>query len=500
MRWNIVASLMLALAGASCSGRGSRAAVPEPEAVPPGGGVLVLELADARQGGVLVPGTFTWITAPSPPPAHSLLPSFRGGGEPLPKATHDGVAKVPVAAGHYTWIRAVPAPPATGAAYARVPPFADRQTVRLELAADTCRLWVTVFATDASGAVPAGSEVALYRRVDDGAPERVASATTDGHGLARFEAVPGGNLLVVAPGASPTDAAPFVQPITVAAGVRPLELGATLLAPPPRHRLGFAISAELTGERHTPPVVALWQRGEGGGALHLAAPPVAEQELVASARVPEGLYELLVVPLGCADVWPDLGVLRVPRSEPGPIKLRVRQRERDVELRLRGVSAELPLRVFAHRDHEPWTGDEQALSIGPDLWPSTGALTWSLPAPVRIVARGRVAWFVAPDPAALSSGVVEVPLLPACRLEVRWLRPFGPAAGVAVQATSAAGEALLALRSGSEGSGPTVRAAWTGEIVLPRGGTATLTGVVDGAPAWTREVQLDAPQVELTVP
>jgi hypothetical protein len=271
------------------------------------------------------------------------------------------------------------------------------------------------------------------------------------------------------------------------------ELSCTVVAPRPRHTVRFSTLTRLSPELRPPPMLFLWRRGEGEGALFPLRQPLQAGTQSFEVAVPEGIYRLAALPQGSVRIQPDLGPLAVPRDTGGVLELRVEENAKSTQLELRGVDrGDFPLRVYAHPVDEPFGGQEHLLFCGPMTWRLPRADLWSIEGRARIVATGRTQSFVSAEEVSLAGGAVAVTLVPATRLEIRWeVEQPGRHEGAVVDVEQGSVTSRLLLHPAVWTLEGTVRRGLRGAIAVGRGAASLACwSARSGERAWARTVDL----------
>lgn len=397
----------------------------------------------------------------------------------------DGVGRVRVAAGTWTWLSVESSAPSSPVALARVDPFVGTRELQVVLA-DRAALHVLVWSSD--GAAPAADVEVLAEQVaSDRGASCVTRGRTDAFGHARLVDVPDGYATVRTNVATVVDVEPYARKVSVAGKSPIADQVVTLLLPRPRQPLSLDVRVtSLPRDLTMPPRLFLRDAVEGKTVPVVANLQQGSNRL--QTYVEAGDYYVDVLPWGYFTVNVLAGTVHVGGGDPAPTThvVLVHNPARTM-LQLEGVDAgDMPLRVTLRDPTQPLVPAEDLMFFGPLRWHVPSFEVPSVSSPVQLVVFTRRRTLTSRSTVRIEGGMTRVALVPACRTEIVWTtaeRPRHP-----LVAVRNAGPVLLVplrLELSCTDSDLVYRA----EVVVPQG--EVVLDCADGASAlWRRTVAL----------
>ncbi|MFQ5507547.1 MAG: hypothetical protein ACE5F1_22515, partial [Planctomycetota bacterium] len=332
-------------------------------------GLLHLRVLDAN--GAPARGNLHWTTSATPPQTSSMLAPESAYSLP-PEASsmeHGGSADLTIPPGHWTWLRA------TGAgfvsAYERLQPFAGEKELVVKLSPSTRGLHVFLLESDLARAA-AHREVMVYHSDirTGGPPAVVGRQETDAWGYARFRGLEPGGFLVCAPGTKPGAPPPHTARVILPAGMPTTEMPVTVVVPEKTYEIELKVTASFSkGLGPMAPKLYLKRLYRRMGQLFPAAGVVSKRTQVEKLRVPEGLYELGVQPLGSMRILSGPRAIDVKPGGERSFELLLEQNEVETEVTLHGLP-EYPVTVYPRPAEGIWDGNHDLYFCGPHRWRS----------------------------------------------------------------------------------------------------------------------------------
>jgi hypothetical protein len=409
---------------------------------------------------------------------------------------HDGAAMLDVPPGSWTWLRATASDPAGGAAYRLVAPFAGERHETVVLLRDRAR--VHVFVVEGDLETPCAHRTFEVLRDAESKPSEHATPTTDAAGHALVDDLPPGRVLLVAPGASPTDPPPHALWIQATLGH---DRVVTLVAREPSRRIVLDVRAELPADGAAP-VLVLARHDDGSGRHFPLRNGILPGRHEHALDLPHGVYRVLMLPVGGFLTASDDELVRVAPDSPSTHLVRLAPNPNAARVRLRGIDERaLPMTVYPRPVGQVVDDVPRVMFFGPWRWRSAEQQVGCPPFRCRLIACRANRYWLSTDECELGPGQHEVAMLPAALLRIAWLRPGRDAVrDVVAEVRTPLGTELRSLARELVVEGERTVPALVGELVVPYGDTV-VTGFVPGgdAPAWTRTVMVSRPNAELTV-
>jgi hypothetical protein len=427
-------------------------------------------------------GTLYWTHLPPEiVPAHLLTADGRA----IRAVGFAGEVDLPLSPDCVTWIRVQ----GGGAAVShsrllRFGPATESQRVRIDLEDSVERVHVVLFASDMARLAGGQTIVAERPQPTIGRPlnsDDLGRADTDSWGYA---SIPCGRGHVT------------VRPVGARAGSRP-PFAATIVM----HPGGDAVVALALQPRRRPLTVVATADGENRGiAAKLFARDVHTGvshplgDVVPGrhrleAEVPQGVYELGVVPLAEFAMTPtviEVGDRPIPEAAVTLWRCQGR-----VRLKLQGLAAaDFPVTVNAREPDRTWGPDDRLICLGPYHWQRDEYDVPEVIGPRQIVVMGRGRTLISTDAVALQSREVVVSLAPAASVETRFVSRTTQPEILYVGVRGRGPSVTVALRRTLVLTGDTIRAGHVGHAVLPLGTTELECFAQDGTTRWTRSLEL----------
>jgi len=448
--------------------------------------------------GTPVKGSVFWRTGLRPPVTSDLLAQNRESEPRVQSMEHTGLARLRVPSTHWTWLRVVAH--GTGGrsvgAFRRVPPFEGEKEVVVDLDHPEARLHV--FLLDSDLVTPAAErDVRLYVRSlhSDGQPRLHATGRTDKWGYVVFDDLPEGGQMVCAPGARIGDPPPYTSYTIVAQPQSAMELPVTLVVPEEKVELRLQVTAHVEKHQSPPAPRLVLERQDGGRELRFPVrdalkPGVHEYRV----GVPPGRYCVRGLPQGALQILDEGKTVDVHRGENRVFRVSVMATSAKTKVRLVGLARScFPVQVSVLQPGA-FLDDPKSLSfLGPYRWQTAEQYVGGSWQQARLTAFANIGVWTSAAPVTLAGGDVSVEMIPATRIELRWIAAD---AGVKAWAElkSSSGTQLVVLARQLVGRNGRMESCLVGRAVVPRG-KLRIEGLDarTASPAWVREIQATRP-------
>jgi hypothetical protein len=349
-------------------------------------------------------------------------------------------------------------------------------------------------------AAPGGQVVRLYHDAFENrsGPRLAATTRSDSLGIARFEVDRAGSFIVSAGDSEPEDPSPLTARAVVVEHAHLRERVCAVVCGLRTRSVTIRVQTGPGPGIDRDPRVILTQR-DGGTGQHFPIPVQLQAGVVeAKVRLPVGIYEARVLPLGVLEVAPDTRLLRIESGDDPAHLIRLQATPIVSRIELEGIeTGDLPVTVFPRAIDAVQDEDQDLLFCGPRRWKTKSESVHGLTGSFRFVVRGRNRYWVSAGEVQLPQPVARTTLLRACRLEIAWVAPRS-VVGPAVIVTSGSGDATVLLRQKIFDCEGRPRLAWVGSLVVPFG-PATVRAAVSGSQAWSRTVDVAGAHMQVVV-
>lgn len=381
---------------------------------------------------------------------------------------------LPLSADEWTWTCVH----CEGAGYRYLLLPASRSDLRASLgfvapepARDAEKTVLHVFALDANLRGPASAAaIAIHRRsTRDAATELVIEAETDATGYLRAAVGEPGTYLVCCGDAKPGDPAPSVMAVILPPGERVVEAPCTVVCP--EQRVGVKVRIECRTKGSSMPFPYFRRYSDKPGVVTPLQGMVAGGVSQIETRLAPGTYEFGLLPLGDWTSVPEARAYEI-REDGTQIDIRVDERPRSVELKLRGIpDHRLPVTVRPVQVGAMQSGDDQAFFCGEHRWYSTTGMVGSIDYECRfVVTSRRTSWISRAVIRPQGGRRFDVEVVPATTLEVVWeCRDQAQAQALLDVATEGWTETLVLRGRLASGRTGALGKSLVGSLVVPEG-------------------------------
>lgn len=472
---------------------------PDPEpasdlrsAVESGGRLLATVVVAGRP----VRGRAVWATADAPLLLDRLLTPMTpdlGAGDDLGRAAFDGTFTIDVPGGRWTTLRVRDAARGTRVRRVRVPPFTGEQRLEIALDDESPRLRIQAWRSDLSGPLGNAEVVVRWDPLGRAGPSQEHRLRTDPTGQALLEGLDPGALLVRTAAARESD--PWPACVRVVATTDP-GLGEILCAvvePPPLRDLDLRVRLDPQLARSDAKLFL--RRVDGAGDLH-PQPGVLADAAEFVVRVPDGIYELGVLPLGVATADPTTVAVDGDMQLP----VHVRRAAERTELTLVGIpDRHLPVRVAPQSPDDLAGMDPSVLFVGPGRWTLPTAAVGAWPAGASALAVARQATFLSEHPVDSRHGG-SVRMREASLLHVEWLDgPLVARAPVVLEVRAGGSSFARTMSACLTQHDRVMRPAHVARVAVPSGAIELAIFDGEGRTMWQQTIEAQRPQQRVQV-
>jgi len=355
----------------------------------------------------------------------SLRPQVVNGSEPVvvdgERSKHAGRLEIEIPPQALLWIYLVSELDGqTREHYELIDPVVSSETVTIPMNRLGGEIHVFLLDEKLMGNLP-GAFVGLYYAPLDGSkpPSGYRSVRADSHGYARFNRAQDGVYFVMAPGSEKGDMPPYTERVILGGGQGQQEAAVVVRAKAKRPWVELTVDSRLPLRPGQPSVLfARRTDGEHPELIPLKG-NLEPGKRSLKLRLPDGSFELAVLPEGVGLVEPARFTVVRGQAEPASFGIEGNPARCEVEL-VDFNKPDLPAKVWYRPEGRRLDENRRLLYTGPLTW-RIPKMAVPLPASRgRFVVWNKVHYWISKQTFEPGATSLRVELLPATRLQVRW--------------------------------------------------------------------------------